>query len=184
MKWHIWNLPKTYKTVSRIYYGTFNLGFNESFKNVIVPDELKSAIVHPMHKGDSSMTYANMRTISTLPILYLFLKNWYIKDRLIMKIGMNYYSKGNSAEHAISDLCKNVVEAIDKRKKTCVIFLDFGKKFDTDNQKILSKKLEYHDVGGVLLIWFESYLFQCTTGQCTKINQSTSDSKKITCGAP
>ena len=97
---------------------------------------------------------------------------------------MNYYSKGNSAEHAISDLCKNVVEAIDKRKKTCVIFLDFGKKFDTDNQKILSKKLEYHDVGGVLLIWFESYLFQCTTGQCIKINQSTSDSKKVTCGAP
>ena len=117
MKWHIWNLPKTYKTISRIYYRTSNLGFNESYKNVIVPDELKSAIVHPMHKGDSSMTYANMRTISTLPILYLFLKNWYIKDRLIMKIDMNNYSKGNSAEHAILDLYKNLVEAIDKKKR-------------------------------------------------------------------
>ena len=122
MKWHIWNLPKTYKTISRIYYRTSNLGLNESFKNVIVPDELKSAIVHPMHKGDSSMTYANMRTISTLPILYLFLKNWYIKDRLIMKIGMNYYSKGNSAEHAILDLYRNLVEAIDKKKKENVLF--------------------------------------------------------------
>ena len=56
MKWHIWNLPKTNKTISRIYYRTSNLGFNESYKNVIVPDELKSAIVQPMHKGDSSMT--------------------------------------------------------------------------------------------------------------------------------
>ena len=39
-----------------------------------------------------------------------------------MKIDMNNYSKGNSAEHAILDLYKNLVEAIDKkkkRKKTC-----------------------------------------------------------------
>ena len=97
---------------------------------------------------------------------------------------MNYYSKGNSAEHAILDLYRNLVEAIDKKKRKRVIFLDFGKKFDTDNKKKLLKKLEYHDVGGVLLIWFQSYLFQCTTGQCIKINQSTSDSKKVTCGAP
>ena len=34
---------------------------------------------------------------------------------------MNNYSKGNSAEHAILDLYKNLVEAIDKKKekKTC-----------------------------------------------------------------
>ena len=80
-----------------------------------------------MHKGDSSMTYANMRTISTLPILYLFLKNWYIKDRLIMKIDMNYYSKGNSAEHAILDLYRNLVEAIDKKKKKTCYFPRFWK---------------------------------------------------------
>ena len=30
---------------------------------------------------------------------------------------MNNYSKGNSAEHAILDLYKNLVEAIDKKKK-------------------------------------------------------------------
>ena len=34
-----------------------------------------------------------------------------------MKIDMNNYSKGNSAEHAILDLYKNLVEAIDKKKR-------------------------------------------------------------------
>ena len=39
-----------------------------------------------------------------------------------MKIDMNYYSKGNSAEHAILDLYKNLVKAIDKKKKENVLF--------------------------------------------------------------
>ena len=39
--------------------GHLSLIFNESFKESIVPDKLKSAIVHPTHKGDSSMICAN-----------------------------------------------------------------------------------------------------------------------------
>ena len=44
-----------------------------------------------------------------------------------MKIDMNYYSKGNSAEHAILDLYRNLVEAIDKKKKKTCYFPRFWK---------------------------------------------------------
>ena len=69
------------------------------------------------------------------------------------------FQKGKSTERAILHLYKNVVEAIEKKKeKTCAIFLDFAKVFDTVHHKILIKKLEYFGVRGVPLIWFQSYL--------------------------
>ena len=52
----------------------------------------------------------------------------------------------------------------------------------TVNHKILLNKVEYYGARGVLLIWFQSYLHN--RQQCVKINQSTSDSKTITCGVP
>ena len=67
-----------------------------------------------------------------------------------------------------------------KKEKACAIFLDFTKAFDAVNHKILLKKLEYYGVRGVSLISFQSYLHN--RQQCVKINQSTSDSKTITCG--
>ena len=49
----------------------------------------------------------------------------------------------------------------------------------TVNHKILLNKVEYYGARGVLLIWFQSYLHNRQL--CVKINQSTSDSKEITC---
>ena len=106
-----------------------SLIFNESFKEGIVPDKLKSAIVHPIHKGDSSMICANYRSISILPILSR------IFEKLVHKRLINYldkyellfkhqygFQRGKSTEHAILDLYKNVVDDIEKEEKTCTIF--------------------------------------------------------------
>ena len=58
--------PKLIKLSAEFAKGHLSLIFNESFKEGIVPDKLKPAIVHPIHKGDSSMICANYRPISIL----------------------------------------------------------------------------------------------------------------------
>ena len=58
------------------------------------------------------------------------------------------FQNSTSTDHAILDLHKNIIEAIEKKEKACAIFLDFAKAFDTVNHKILLKKLEYHGVRG------------------------------------
>ena len=131
------------------------------------------------------MICTNYRPIWILPILskifeklvHKRLVNYLGKYKLLIKHQYSF-QKGKSTDHAILDLHKGIVEAIEKKEKACAIFLDFAKAFDTVNHKILLKKLEYHGVRGVLLIWFQ-FIF---TQQCVKINQSTSDSKTITCG--
>ena len=165
-----------------------SLIFNESFKEGIVPDKIKSAIVHPIHKGDSSMICVNYRPISILPILRKIIEklvherliNYPDKYELLFK-HQDGFQKGKSTEHAILDLHKNIVEAIEKKEKGA-IFLDFAKALDTVNHKIMLKKLEYYGVRRLPLIWFQSYLHN--RQQCIKINQSTSNSKTITCGVP
>ena len=52
----------------------------------------------------------------------------------------------------------NRIKAIEKHKKTCAIFLDFAKAFDTANHDILLRKLEHYGIRGESLEWFKSML--------------------------
>ena len=42
------------------------------------------------------------------------------------------FQKGKSTEHAALDLHTNIIKAIEKHEKTCAIFVDFDKAFDTE----------------------------------------------------
>ena len=61
--------------------------FNEFFTEAIVPEKLYPKIVHPIHKGDSSMICANYRPMSILPILSKIL------EKLVHKRLINYLDK-------------------------------------------------------------------------------------------
>ena len=142
---------KLTKLSTKFIKGHLSLIFNESFKEIIVPDKLKSAIVHPIHTGDSSRICENYRPISILPILCKILEklvdkrliNYLDKYELLFKHQFGF-QKRKSTEHVTLDLHKNVVEAIEKKERACAIFLNFAKAFDTVNYKILLKKLEYY----------------------------------------
>ena len=64
----------------------------------------------------------------------------------------------------------------------CGIFIDLKKAFDTVNHTINLNKLEYYGIRGTSLKWFTSYLSNRT--QYVSINNTSSDTKHITCGVP
>ena len=92
------------------------------------------------------------------------------------------FQKGKSTEHVILDLCSNIIQVIEKQEEPCTIFLNFSKAFDTVNHEILLAKLQYYEIRGTTLKWFESYLHN--SQQFVKLNQDISDQKTISCGVP
>ena len=63
------------------------------------------------------------------------------------------------------------------KEKSCCIFLDFAKTFDTVNHEILLTELQYYGVRGIAHELMKSYLSERL--QCVKIRQTVSDFKKL-----
>ena len=61
-------------------------------------------------------------------------------------------------DHAMLVLRTNIIKLVLNREKSCSVFLDFAKAFDTVNQNILLKKLKYYGIRGLPLNLFKSDL--------------------------
>ena len=68
------------------------------------------------------------------------------------------FQNGKSTEHAALVLHTNIIKAIEKHEKTCAIFVDFDKAFDTVNHFILPRKMEHYGIRGESLECFKSQL--------------------------
>ena len=89
--------------------------------------------------------------ISILPMLskinekliHARLMSFFMKNKTIHKHQFGF-QKGKSTEHAILDIYASILKALEMKEKSCCIFLDFAKTFDTVNHEILLTKLEYY----------------------------------------
>ena len=162
---------------------------NESFRQGVFRDNLKVGMVYPIHKGDSEMVCSNYRPISILPIFSKLLEKLmhkrlsnYLKKYKILYDHQFGFQKGKSTEDAALDLYRNIIKAIEKHEKTCAIFLDFAKAFDTVNHDILRGEMEHYGIRRESLEWFKSYLEN--RKQCFNINRNSSKFSDLTCGVP
>ena len=138
---------------------------NLSFSSWSYPQSLKYAKVLPIFKANSKYEVSNYRPISILPIFNKIFENTlygrlidFINKRKILFSHQFGFQKKKSTSLAILDICKNLIEAIENKRFSCCIFLDFAKAFDTVNHKILISKLEYYGIRGIALELLRSYL--------------------------
>ena len=123
------------------------------------------------------MLCSNDRPISILPIFSKILEKLMHKR---LTSFLDRQIRGKSTDHAILDLHTNIIKTVESREKSCSIFLDFPKAFDTVNHDILLEKLKHYGIRGLPLNWFKSYL--SGRYQCVKINNAKSDNKAVVCG--
>ena len=92
----------------------------------------------------------------------------FTKNKTIQKHQCDF-QKGKSTEHAILGIYASILKALEKKGKTCCIFLDFAKTVNTVNHEILLTKLEYYGVRRIAYKLMKSYLRERL--QCVKTRQ-------------
>jgi Reverse transcriptase (RNA-dependent DNA polymerase) len=139
--------------------------FNSSLLNGEFPECWKSALVRPLPKSTSPKGPADYRPISLLPALSKVL------ERLVHKQVSDHiakydlsdryqsgFKKGHSTCTALLKVLDDARQAMDSKKVTLLILLDFSKAFNAVDFDILLSILSTFSFSDTPLAWFRSYL--------------------------
>ena len=141
----------------------------------------------PLFKSGEDRLISNYRPISILPVfsklfekvVYKRLINYLDSNNILFKKQCGF-RKNLSTSLALLDLVDKITSAIDEKKYTVGIFLDFSKAFDTVNHDILFDQFSFYGIRGLPLDWLKNYFLN--RFQYVDYNGSSSFYNTIKCG--
>ena len=162
---------------------------NICLKKGYFPNQLKLAKIIPIFKKGDKSDPNNYRPISILPFISKILEKC-IHTRLISFLDCSNilspnqfgFRPGISTSDALLKFMEFQYEALNMKRYSCNIFVDFRKAFDTVNHTILLRKLEAYGIRGPAFHLFENYLKN--RRQYVSIENFSSDEITINQGIP
>lgn len=151
---------------------TINLGIEYS----VFPDNLKIALITPLHKKGSRSDPINYRPIALLPVLSKVYERVLQKRLLRFLLKYNLLSEcqfgflpDKSTTLATIQAVEYICDSFEQNMVTAAAFLDLSKAFDCIDHQILLSKLQHKGVRGRPLQLFSHYLqnrSQTVAGSC------------------
>jgi len=161
----------------------FSLYFGE------YPHTWKQSIVTPIPKIPIPSHEAHYRPINILSCLGKILDKLVYKQVQQFIDSGNYldpyqsgYRVGHSTETALIRVCDDIRKAMDDRKITVLVLIDFSKAFDLVNHTLLLSILESFNLSDNVISWFSSYL--SGRKQCVRGGNTISSMNDVTVGVP
>lgn len=164
--------------------------FNYSFVKSEYPLQWKKALILPLPKVPNPLECKNYRSINILSVLgkvldklaYKQICNFVNENNILYKY-QSGYRKAYSTQTALINVVDDVRSAMDQRKVTLLVLLDFSRAFDCVNHNILLSILKSYNFSDKVVKWFASYLVDRI--QCVKtVAGKLSDWKKNLVGVP
>jgi hypothetical protein len=159
--------------------------FNNSLRQGVFPDRLKTSRTVPIFKAGRADLCDNYRPISLLSTLSKVLEK-IVSVQLVNHLDRNNilyehqygFQRNKSTEHSIIHAVNHISNAMNNNKYTVGVFFDLKKAFDVCSHDILLMKLSKMGITGSALNWFKTYLSD--RSQIVDINGNRSQAKKIT----
>ena len=112
--------------------------FYSSLTTGMFPKLMKTAIVVPLHKGQSTLELSNYRPISLLltiskllkKVMYTRVYDFLSNTNQIYESQYGFRAK-HSCKHAIGEIVSEITKSMELGKQTVSTFLDLSKAFDT-----------------------------------------------------
>ena len=162
---------------------------NLSFNQGKFPAVLKIARVIPTFKNGDRLDVNNYRPISFISNISKIIEklihkrhNSFLERNNIVYLSHFGFKDKHSTTYTFNKITDRIKEAGGHGLYACSVYLDFKKTFDTVNHKILLSKVHHYEIRGIANNWFKSSLVN--RSQYTNINESNSDTKKVTYGVP
>ena len=133
-----------------------------------IPEVMKKAFIIPEFKSGIRSDVANYRPITIINILakifdYLIYSLLYPKLYNLISCKQHGFMRGRSVVTSLLELSDDVIESINSRSQTDVVYLDFAKAFDSLDHRLLSYKLFNLGIRGWALKTLNSFLSKrCT----------------------
>ena len=140
---------------------------NSSFQTGIFPDELKDALLCPLHKHPNlELELKNFRPVTNLSYLGKIIEKLacrqivqYTNSTGQMEYCQSAYQENFSTEMVLLKVKTDILDAIDKKEVMCLVMLELSAAFDTVNHHLLLNRLKYRfGVCDLALSWLKSYL--------------------------
>ena len=163
--------------------------FNASIMTGIFPNDLKVAIISPIHKSGSKTQCNNYRPISVLSAVAKILESLiskqletYLEENGVITEHQAGFRRQHSTQTSLLNVTNQWYINMDNGCLNGALFLDLKKAFDCVDHDILLMKMYTYGIQDQALTWFRSYL----TGrvQICKVKQTTSSKRIIKCGVP
>ena len=162
---------------------------NLSLQEGTVPDEMKKAYVLPLFKSGDPEILNNYRPVSVLcslskvfeKVMYNRVIDYLNKYKMLVSNQFGF-RKCHSTYMSLMVLMDKLIKSLDDGDCIIGVFLDFSKAFHTVDHDILLQKLEFYDIRGSALLWFQSYLKN--RKKFVSYNGATSSMKLVKCGVP
>ena len=165
---------------------------NQSISQAVFPGELKTALIRPNLKEESSDhdILANYRPVSNIPLMSKILEkailsqlNKYIESKSLHCPFQSGYRPNHSCETLMISLMDDVLKRMGNGDVVILLLLDLSAAFDTiDHNILIQRLLSDFGITDTALQWLKSYLEGRSFS--VNINQAISDALCLLFGVP
>ena len=162
---------------------------NLSYETRTFPDQLKIAVVKPIHKKGCNNDPAQYRPISILPVVSKIFERSavdqlmkYAVENNLINSNQHAYQKHHSTVTCLFELVESIKTHMDQGNMVAMAALDLSKAFDSLAHNLILQKLNNLGLAEKSTLWIESYLNN--RKQSVKLGQIISNQETVESGVP